>query len=68
MKDVDLQIRISLLFMHDGDRRHFLLTYHAFLINLSPEQFAGRGGPIASPALSPDLNPLDVYLRRRLKV
>jgi hypothetical protein len=33
-------------------------TYH--------EWWIGKGGPIARPPFSPDLNPLDRYMRRQL--
>jgi hypothetical protein len=60
--DVSLIIRRELHFMHDGAPAHFSLVACRYMNRKFPGRWIGRGGPIAWPSRSPDLNPLDFYL------
>jgi hypothetical protein len=62
LADVPLIIRRELHFMHDGVPAHFSLVARRYLNRKLPGRWIGRGGPIAWPPRSPDLNPLDFYL------
>jgi len=42
----------------------FFLAFREVLHNVFPKHWIGRSGPIAWPARSRDLNPLDFHLRR----
>ncbi|KAJ8880138.1 hypothetical protein PR048_016601 [Dryococelus australis] len=48
------------------DPVHFLITVWMHL-DVFPSRWIGRGGPVAWPARSPDLNTLNFYLRVHLK-
>ncbi|KAJ4451919.1 hypothetical protein ANN_03397 [Periplaneta americana] len=54
-------------FLHDGAPAHFSRTARWYLDRRFPDRWIGRGGPIAWPPRSPDLNPLDFYLWGHLK-
>ncbi|KAJ4436157.1 hypothetical protein ANN_18787 [Periplaneta americana] len=53
--------------IHDGAPAHFSRTARRYLDRRFPDRWIGRGGPIAWPPRSPDLNPLDFYLWGHLK-
>ena len=53
--------------MHDGAPPHFSRVARQFLNQHFADKWIGRGGPIAWPARSPDLNPLDFHLWGHLK-
>jgi hypothetical protein len=59
LADMPLIICRELYFMHDGAPAHFSLVAHRCLNRMFPGQWIGRGGPIAWPPCSPDLNPVD---------
>jgi hypothetical protein len=61
LEDMPLASRRQLYFMHDSPsaRKHLNAHY--------PGRWIGRGGPIAWPPCSPDLNLLDFYLWGHLK-
>lgn len=67
MEIVPLAVRQRIFFMHDGAPPHFSLLVRAYLNETYHNKWIGRGGPIAWPARSPDLNPLDYYLWGHLK-
>ena len=67
LEDVPLQIRNQMWFMQDGAPAHFSRIAREFLNNNYTNRWIGRRGPIAWPARSPDLNPLDFYLWGHLK-
>lgn len=67
LQDVPLATRATMWFMHDGAPAHYSRNVRAYLNSAYPHRWIGRGGPIAWPARSPDLNPLDFYLWGRLK-
>jgi hypothetical protein len=54
-------------YMHDGAPAPFSRAKRDVLSNTYHDRWIGRGGPIAWPPRSPDLNPLDLYLWRHLK-
>ena len=62
LQDVDLQTRIYLWFMHDGAPPHFNRIAHQYLNDHFPGRWVRRNGPVAWPAHSLDLNPIDFYL------
>ncbi|KAJ4445621.1 hypothetical protein ANN_12303 [Periplaneta americana] len=66
-KDTPLINRQHIHFLHDGAPAHFSRTARRYLDRRFPDRWIGRGGPIAWPPRSPDLNPLDFYLWGHLK-
>jgi hypothetical protein len=67
LADVPLIICRELHFMHDGAPAHFSLVARRYMNQKFPGWWTGRGGPIAWPPRSSDLNPLDFYLWSHLK-
>ncbi|GFW96021.1 transposase-like protein [Trichonephila clavipes] len=67
LNDVPMPIRQRIRFQHDGAPAHFSIDVRAHLQNTFPGGWIGRGGPIAWPARSPDLSPLDFFLWGFLK-
>ncbi|KAJ4445382.1 hypothetical protein ANN_07187 [Periplaneta americana] len=66
-EDTPLINRQHIHFLHDGAPAHFNRTARRYLDRRFPDGWIGRGGPIAWPPRSPDLNPLDFYLWGHLK-
>ncbi|KAJ4435403.1 hypothetical protein ANN_18018 [Periplaneta americana] len=66
-EDTPLINRQHIHFLHGGAPAHFSRTARRYLERRFPDRWIGRGGPIAWPPRSPDLNPLDFYLWGRLK-
>ncbi|XP_066595419.1 uncharacterized protein [Prorops nasuta] len=62
LEDVPLIVRKNLIFQHDGAPAHFHISASIKLHERFPDRWMGRGGPIAWPPRSPDLNPLDYFL------
>jgi hypothetical protein len=67
LEHVPLYQRQHVWSMHDGAPPHFLGTLRQHLIQTFGEHWIGRGSPVNWPARSPDLNPLDFWLRGHLK-
>ncbi|KAJ4445681.1 hypothetical protein ANN_12365, partial [Periplaneta americana] len=67
LEDTPLINRQHIHFLHDGAPAHFSRTARRYLERRFPDRWIGRGGPIAWPPRSPDLNPLDFYLWGHLK-
>ncbi|KAJ4448416.1 hypothetical protein ANN_10432 [Periplaneta americana] len=67
LEDTPLINRQHIHFLHDGAPAHFSRTARRYLDRRFPDRWIGRGGPIAWPPRSPDLNPLDIYLWGHLK-
>jgi hypothetical protein len=67
LADVPLIICRELHFIHDGAPAHFRFFARRYLNRKFPGQWTGRGGPIAWPPRSPDLNTLDFFLWGHLK-
>ncbi|KAJ4440315.1 hypothetical protein ANN_08454 [Periplaneta americana] len=61
LEDTSLINRQHIHFLHDGAPAHFSHTARRYLDRRFPDRWIGRGGPIAWPPRSPDLNPLDFY-------
>ncbi|KAJ4448542.1 hypothetical protein ANN_10560 [Periplaneta americana] len=66
-EDTPLINRQHIHSLHDGAPVHFSRTARRYLDRRIPDRWIGRGGPIAWPPRSPDLNPLDFYLWGHLK-
>ncbi|KYM96625.1 hypothetical protein ALC62_12672 [Cyphomyrmex costatus] len=54
-------------FMHDGAPAHFSRVARDYLNRNYSHRWIGRGGPVAWPPRSPDMNPLDFYLWGHVK-
>ncbi|KAJ4448405.1 hypothetical protein ANN_10421, partial [Periplaneta americana] len=67
LEDTPLINRQHIHFLHDGAPAHISRTARRYLDRRFPDRWIGRGGPIAWPPRSPDLNPLDFYLWGHLK-
>ena len=67
LKEVPVDIRLCMRFMHDGAPPHFSRVAMQFLNQHFANKWIGRGGPIAWPTRSPDLNPLNFLLWGHLK-
>ena len=67
LEEVPVDIRLRMRFMHDGTPPHFSRVARQFLNRHFANKWIGRGGPIAWPARSPDLNSLDFHLWGHLK-
>jgi hypothetical protein len=53
--------------MHGGVPAHFSIQLCSHLNDAYPGRWIGRGSPVAWPARSPDLNPLDFFVWGHLK-
>ena len=62
LEEVSVDIRLRMRFMHDGAPPHFSRVAKQFLNQHFANKWIGRGGSIAWPARSPNLNPLDFHL------
>lgn len=62
LEDVPIRTRQRMWFMHDGAPAHFSRIARNWLDQHYRNRWIGRGGPIAWPPRSPDLNPCDFYL------
>ena len=67
LEEVPVDVRLCMRFMHDGAPPHFSRVARQFLNRHFANKWIGRGGPIAWPARSLDLNPLDFHLWGHLK-
>lgn len=67
LEDFPLNIRRTMWFQHDGAPPHNSRRVRNYLDTQFPNSWIGRGGPVAWPARSPDLNPLDFFLWSFLK-
>lgn len=67
LEDVPLIIRNRMWFQHDGAPAHNSVAVRRHLDNVFNQHWIGRNGPIAWPARSPDMSPLDFYLWGHMK-
>ncbi|XP_036139970.1 uncharacterized protein LOC118644749 [Monomorium pharaonis] len=56
-----------MIFQHDGAPAHFSRRVRDILDARFPDRWMGRGGPIAWPPRSPDLNVLDYFVWGHIK-
>jgi len=62
LEHIPLRERETLIFQHDGAPAHYSRRVREILNRRFPDRWIGRGGPIAWPARSPDLNVLDYFV------
>jgi len=67
LEDVPLATRIAMYFQHDGAPSHYTRYVMQHLNDTFPNRWIGRGTTINWPPRSPDLTPLDIYLRGLMK-
>lgn len=67
LEEVPLTMRRVMWLLHDGAPAHFANIVRTHLNRVFPGRWIGRGGPVAWPARSPDLNPCDFWLWGHLK-
>jgi len=67
LDDIPLARFQDMWFQHDGAPAHFSLEVRRHLNLTFPNRWIGRGGPVAWPPRSPDLNPLDFYVWGAMK-
>lgn len=60
-------IQDNIIFQQDGAPAHYYGMVREYLTLVFGDNWIGRGGPIPSPARSPDLTPCDYYLWGYLK-
>lgn len=56
----------EVLFQQDGAPAHYARLVRDYLDIVFPNRWIGRGGPIAWPPRSPDLTPLDFFLKDKV--
>lgn len=62
LDDVPLDIRQDMWLQLDGAPPHYSRVTRDYLNTTFRDRWIGRGGPVAWPPRSPDLNPLDFFL------
>ena len=67
LEDVPLHVHQNMWFQPDGAPPHFSPAVRDHLDQWFGQKWIGHGGPIAWPACSPDLTPLDYYLWGHMK-
>lgn len=66
LEEIPVIKRSSLWFMHDGAPAHSDESAKNRLNENFPMRWIGKGGPKAWPPYSPDLNPMDFYVWKRI--
>lgn len=66
LDDLPLDVWNAMWFQHDGAPPHVGRLVREHLDARFPERWIGRFGPVAWPARSPDLNPLDFFFWGRM--
>ena len=61
LDDVAIATRRRMWFQHDGAPPQYFGEAREFLNERFPNRWIGRAGPVAWPARSPDLTPLDFF-------
>ena len=67
LEDVPLAIRRGMWYQHDGAPAHYYAGARHFLDAQFTNRWIGRNGPVAWPARSPDMNPLDFFFWGAMK-
>lgn len=62
LNEVSQDVRDRMWLQHDGAPAHFARQVTEYLNETYPNRWIGRGGTVAWPPRSPDLNPLDYFL------
>lgn len=62
LEDIPQEVRERMWLQHDGAPAHYSRQVTEYLNESYPNRWIGRGGTIAWPPRSPDLNPLDYFL------
>jgi hypothetical protein len=62
LEDIPLEQRLNAWFMMDGAPSHFRADFRDHIALVFEENWIGRGGPVAWPARSPDLNHIHFFL------
>ncbi|KOC66071.1 hypothetical protein WH47_01444, partial [Habropoda laboriosa] len=62
LDDMSLAERLSMWYMHDGAPSHFVRNVREHLNTVFRQRWIGRGGLVAWPPRSLDLNPLNFFL------
>jgi hypothetical protein len=57
----------TIFFQQDGAPCHYASNVRRLLNDVFPGKWIGRAGPIAWPRRSPDLTPMDYFLRGQVK-
>ncbi|KYQ47796.1 hypothetical protein ALC60_13171, partial [Trachymyrmex zeteki] len=55
-------VRVQMIHQHDGAPAHFRRDVRDILNTRYRDRWIGRGGPVAWPPLSPDINVLDFFV------
>nr|XP_034192564.1 uncharacterized protein LOC117609914 [Osmia lignaria] len=64
---IPLEIRKNMYYQHDEAPAHYAANVRAHLNETFQDRWIGRGGPVAWPPQSPDMNPVDFYLWGHLR-
>ena len=67
LEDVPLGIRRVMWYQHDGAPSHYYAGARNVLDRQFPNRWIGRNGPVAWPARSPDMTPLDFFFWGAMK-
>lgn len=67
LEEVPLRNVVNLFYQHDGAPAHYCRAVREYLDRTYPGRWVGRAGPVAWPARSPDLTPMDFYVWGRVK-
>lgn len=67
LEHLTLDEKLNMWFQHDGCPAHFSRISREALDRDYTDRWIGRGGPVAWPARSPDLTPLDFFLWGTIK-
>lgn len=67
LEDVPLETRRTMYLQMDGCPAHYALDVRGFLNASYANRWIGRQGPVAWPARSPDMTPLDYFLWGTMK-
>lgn len=67
LEHVPLNVRQQMWYQHDGASAHFAHAVRMHLDATFGENWIGRNGPVAWPARSPDLTPIDFFFWGHLK-
>lgn len=67
LENIPLDIRRGMWYQHDGAPAHYYAGARNVLDRQFPNRWIGRNGPVAWPARSPDMTPLDFFFWGAMK-